>query len=565
MAVGVTYLPSGSPLHFGNLIQKKLGQKGRRCVIICRPKTTADVNSVYELLKKQRLNRLYLKHGRTDLGTNSDKPEAPRDKDDMEILGHLAAAAVTDCPLLIVGTTNPFFIHFSSVSAILDERESGTACNFTVVTQDKEHRFAADMSTDYTEWIYALRDALTCGNQYSYKNEQPQPPLSSKKSFSLSRSTSLSKKFALPTRTPTPTVEQPPVIYDVELDTEEIEQEEIRNSVGEDEYEEDEEDNTPLAQVAAAQDETAEPVPVPPVQRPEIARKRSVTNVRFSERPNSLISEEEENDSVPSPAPAVPAKDIVAEQPIAVADPDIAPQPQPERIKRSSTGRKSTLIKGLADPVNPKVGGMVGAPEAGSSDFLPATPTPAAPLPAQPIANKSFSRKVSTFFGNNNSSQDMASDRPKAPMSPTDSRPRTIGRKFSSFFGNSGNSDSTESLERGRGRTAKQSRGSSPSAPVASTDDPAPREPRSKSLIRMFSRSSSTAKPSDGGADSEERDRPSRSRSRSNTRSRSNSRTRLFTLVPSVRIPATPSLGNMFRRHTGDPEIDDMHEVRGRQ
>lgn len=95
MTVGMTLLPSGRPLRWGTLVQKRLGSKTRHGVIMARPHSTQDMALVLDVLKKQRANRMLLKHGPAVEGAAG----AAREKEDVEILGHLAAACLTGmCP-----------------------------------------------------------------------------------------------------------------------------------------------------------------------------------------------------------------------------------------------------------------------------------------------------------------------------------------------------------------------------------------------------------------------------------------------------------------------------------
>ncbi|KAJ3024032.1 hypothetical protein HKX48_007963 [Thoreauomyces humboldtii] len=597
MAVGVTNLPSGRPLHFGNLAQKRgVGQKTRRCVIICRPCNTADIGCVSELLKKQRQNRLYLKNpnARNQNAASGANEVQECDKEDMELLGHLAKAAVTDCPLVIVGTTSPTFIHFSNVDTILDERESGQACTFTLITPEKEHRFSADMSTDYTEWIFAMREAITSGNRRSYMQDYPSPPQPSR----AKRSQSFSQRFGLPTRRPS--VQTLPSVYDLESETdeqivditppvgddgvldevavaaegsEELPQEEPEQ-VPETEEEEvfQEAVETPVEANEEALDatESEHPVPAPYVPRPDVPpRKRSVTNVRFSDRPPSLISEEGDEVVV---LPAVPEKDVVAQAPEVAAPADSRPLSVASSTGRPLSSTSSNLNwerpggrGGAKLPIRPLVsleeapviaGGLVGSPTTEPESFSD----------ARPATQRSLSRKISTILGGSTDDDHQLGS------------PRSISKKLSSFF-----DSSSTSLSRGRGRSNQRTKrqqqpASLPTSTVVSrdasptsrsgADGDARKATRSRSLVRMFGRSSSAVDvTADDRSDATGGERKGRSRSRSGTRSRSSSLTRVFTLVPSLRTIKTKSLGNMFRQHAGEPEVSDEDDIeeRGRK
>ncbi|KAI8585583.1 hypothetical protein BDZ88DRAFT_432327 [Geranomyces variabilis] len=601
MGVGHTPLPSGAALHFGNLIHRKnVAAKTRRGVIVCAPRSTRDVQVVYDLLLAQRRSRAAAKNeSNTNTVTGAGEPK----KEDYETLGHLTQAALSGCPLMIVGTTAPTFIHFSAVDAILDERESGSACNFVIVTMDKEHRFAADMSTDYTEWIYALRDAMTIGNRHSFRGssrddddddtesnaddddaplDHPTPAAASssvfKRAKSLGRSPSAvnlnfsMKRFGFPTRSHTydahsaaasvpPATSTPRAVYDLPSDDDNddhIENHDSRSGGSpprENVFVDSSLDNS--------SGEIVPVLPVPYVPRPattasttsttpsSTVRRRSDANVRFAEQP------------------AAPPKDA----PVAETNTTEVAEEEKEEEQDPALDSKDEEEEDAdeEDPVvarRARIGGMVGqvppqhrAAMAASSSDLPIT--------TYPSINKSLSRKLSTFFGVDPTTA--AAGGPKSPSidgnsSTTSSAAKgakSIGRKFTNIFAAAAaaatSSNTSDADPRGRGRTAKSA--AAVVAPAAGSYSSA-REPRARSLVRMFSRSSVT-----DGTTAEEKvedditttERESR-RARSNTRgarSRSSSRTRLFTLVPSVRYTGSASLGNMFRKHTGDPEIDD--------
>ncbi|KAJ3166021.1 hypothetical protein HDU88_003564 [Geranomyces variabilis] len=596
MGVGHTPLPSGAALHFGNLIHRKnVAAKTRRGVIVCAPRSTRDVQVVYDLLLAQRRSRAAAKYeSNTNNVTGAGEPK----KEDYETLGHLTQAALSGCPLMIVGTTAPTFIHFSTVDTILDERESGSACNFVIVTMDKEHRFAADMSTDYTEWIYALRDAMTIGNRHSFRGnsrdddddsesnaddddaplDHPTPPASSsvfKRAKSLGRSPSAvnlnfsMKRFGFPTRSHTydahsaaasvpPATSTPRAVYDLPSDDDNdnhIEEHDSRSG-----------GSPPRESVfvdSSLDNSSGEIVPVLPVpyvpRRATTAsttsttptstvRRRSDANVRFAERPAAA----------PKDAP------VVESTTTAVAEEEEGEQNAALDSNDDEEGAVEADEPAVARRA--RIGGMVGqvppqhraAMAALSSDL---------PITTHPSVNKSLSRKLSTFFGVDPTTA--AAGGPKSPSidgnsSTTSSAAKgakSIGRKFTNIFAAAAaaatSSNTSDADRRGRGRTAI-----SAAAAPATGSSSSPREPRARSLVRMFSRSSVTdGTPAEENVESDipTTERESR-RARSNTRgarSRSSSRTRLFTLVPSVRYTGSASLGNMFRKHTGDAEIDD--------
>ncbi|KAJ3181501.1 hypothetical protein HDU87_001111 [Geranomyces variabilis] len=609
MAVGRTPLPSGSALHFGNLIHRKnLAAKTRRGVLLCAPSSTRDVQVVYDLLLSQRRSRAAAKNNESNTNTVTGAGE-PK-KEDYETLGHLTQAALTGCPLMIVGTTAPTFIHFSTVDAILDERESGSACNFVIVTMDKEHRFAADMSTDYTEWIYALRDAMTIGNRHSFRGtsrdddsesnaddedaplDDPAPPASSsmfKRAKSLGRSPSavnlnITKRFGFPTRShtydahsaaaPAPAAAAaaaatPRAVYDLpSYDNDDNVEEHDSRSGGSPPRETifvDSSLNT------SSSGEIVTVLPVPYVPRPVTTisttsttpnspvRRRSDANVRFADRP------------------AAPPKDSpVAETATAGVQEE---EDDEKNVQHGSNDDDDDEHDDDDDDEEPAVaprapiGGMVGqvppqhhrsAKSSSSSDL---------PITTHPSVNRSLSRKLSTFFGVDPTTTTAAGGPKSPPLDGSTSTSNTaaksaksIGRKLTNIFAAAAaaatSSNASEADRRGRGRSAK-SAAAEAAAPAAESSSP--REPRARSLVRMFSRSSVTEGTTAEGKNVEDdtttsgerESRRSRSSTRGRARSRSSSRTRLFTLVPSVRYTGSASLGNMFRKHTGDPEIDD--------
>ncbi|KAJ3152799.1 hypothetical protein HDU89_001002 [Geranomyces variabilis] len=597
MGVGHTPLPSGAALHFGNLIHRKnVAAKSRRGVIVCAPRSTRDVQVVYDLLLAQRRSRAATKNeSNTNTATGAGEPK----KEDYETLGHLTQAALSGCPLMIVGTTAPTFIHFSTVDAILDERESGSACNFVIVTMDKEHRFAADMSTDYTEWIYALRDAMTIGNRHSFRGnsrdddddtdsnaddddaplDHPTPAAASssvfKRAKSLGRSPSAvnlnftMKRFGFPTRSHTydahsaaasvpPATSTPRAVYDLPSDDDNdnhIEEHDSRSG-----------GSPPRESVFVdssldnSSGEIVPVLPVPYVPRPattasttsttpsSTVRRRSDANVRFAERP------------------AAPPKDAP------VAETTTTAVAEEEEEDEQNAALDSNHDEEDADEDDPtvapraRIGGMVGQVPPQHRAAMAAS-TSDLPITTHPSVNKSLSRKLSTFFGVDPTTA--AAGGPKSPSidgnsSTTSSAAKgakSIGRKFTNIIAAAAaaatSSNTSDADRRGRGRTDK----STAAAPATGSSSSA-REPRARSLVRMFSRSSVTDGTTpeenvEGDITTTERDsRRARSSTRG-ARSRSRSRTRLFTLVPSVRYTGSASLGNMFRKHTGDPEIDD--------
>ncbi|KAI9014640.1 hypothetical protein BC832DRAFT_161576 [Gaertneriomyces semiglobifer] len=157
MTVTSASLPSGHRYFHGTLVQRRLGTKARRHVVICSPRTTADVAVLQDLLKSHVLQQLR--------NSNSiDALDKANEKEDFIVLGHLAAAAMAESSLMIIGTGARTFLHFGSVEAIHDEQDHATACTLSLLTATKEYKFYADTSTDYTMWMLGMREAFRTRN-----------------------------------------------------------------------------------------------------------------------------------------------------------------------------------------------------------------------------------------------------------------------------------------------------------------------------------------------------------------------------------------------------------------
>ncbi|ORX58454.1 hypothetical protein BCR36DRAFT_317832 [Piromyces finnis] len=122
----------------GYLIHKK---HTKIFVILCLPLSISDVSTVYYSI----------------FGGNGLENRAA-------ILGNIAFAAMEETPLLILlasekETSRPIFIHFMNVNSIDDEVKLGQACCMRLHTTKADFTFSASTSTDYQEWIYALKDA----------------------------------------------------------------------------------------------------------------------------------------------------------------------------------------------------------------------------------------------------------------------------------------------------------------------------------------------------------------------------------------------------------------------
>ncbi|KAJ3130295.1 hypothetical protein HK098_004342 [Nowakowskiella sp. JEL0407] len=157
-------------------------RSGKKFVILCHPTTTDDLYLI---------NKEIIETDETKILSGDSKSS----KDEsIKILGQIALAAVSGTPLLIIGTSNRQFIHFSEIEAILDEDYLQAACNFHIVTSKHEVlRFSTDTSTDYQLWISALREALTIARSNVLENRSKVPfgtttdPLRKKSTRSLSR------------------------------------------------------------------------------------------------------------------------------------------------------------------------------------------------------------------------------------------------------------------------------------------------------------------------------------------------------------------------------------------
>ncbi|KAI8807227.1 hypothetical protein BJ742DRAFT_813851 [Cladochytrium replicatum] len=120
----------------------------RRYVALVHPTSTADIQAVHDELIAQ------------DAGKSLAGEGKAAKEEGLKVLGQIALAAVSGTPLLIIGSGNRLFVHFSEVEAILDEDYLAVACHFNVLTTKAELRFSADSSIDYQEWSVAIRNAL---------------------------------------------------------------------------------------------------------------------------------------------------------------------------------------------------------------------------------------------------------------------------------------------------------------------------------------------------------------------------------------------------------------------
>ncbi|KAJ3092275.1 hypothetical protein HK102_009086 [Quaeritorhiza haematococci] len=143
--------PAGPLLRKGALTQKLMGgaRSKRRLVILCNPTSTADIQAVYDDISV------------TDNGKPLDQDASITGREKtVELLGHVAYAAVAGSPLLVVGQANRHFIHFHQVISIADENEIQQACTFAIITDKGDLRFSCDTSTDYQKWFNSLSHAF---------------------------------------------------------------------------------------------------------------------------------------------------------------------------------------------------------------------------------------------------------------------------------------------------------------------------------------------------------------------------------------------------------------------
>ncbi|KAI8805602.1 hypothetical protein BJ742DRAFT_855740 [Cladochytrium replicatum] len=132
----------------------------RRYVALVHPTSTADIQAVHDELMAQ------------DAGKSLAGEGKAAKEEGLKVLGQIALAAVSGTPLLIIGSGNRLFVHFSEVEAILDEDYLAVACHFNVLTTKAELRFSADSSIEYQEWSVALRNALDIAR---HSQEAPLP------------------------------------------------------------------------------------------------------------------------------------------------------------------------------------------------------------------------------------------------------------------------------------------------------------------------------------------------------------------------------------------------------
>ncbi|KAJ3087999.1 hypothetical protein HK102_009801 [Quaeritorhiza haematococci] len=138
----------------GFLSLKKGFSSSKRYVVLCAPTSVDDIQTVYAAVF----------NGETAEGTPAFDPKS------VPSLGNIAFAAVKGSPLLIIlpqdqSNTNVQFVHFSEVVQFSDEVALATACNFTLHTVKADIRFAASTSTDYQDWMKAVKEALVIASR----------------------------------------------------------------------------------------------------------------------------------------------------------------------------------------------------------------------------------------------------------------------------------------------------------------------------------------------------------------------------------------------------------------
>ncbi|KAI9341032.1 hypothetical protein DFJ73DRAFT_548798 [Zopfochytrium polystomum] len=137
------------------------GKKKPKHVFLCRPMTTDDIMFLRDSVaaaeresNQRSMDDVWLE---TTLQSAS---KAARDGE-VELYGHLAYAAVTAHPLMVVaGGTSKIFIHMTNVAAVLEETDLGAACHFSILTTSRqEFKFSTETSPEYQLWIEDLLDA----------------------------------------------------------------------------------------------------------------------------------------------------------------------------------------------------------------------------------------------------------------------------------------------------------------------------------------------------------------------------------------------------------------------
>lgn len=88
---------------------------------------------------------------------------APIQNRSIPFLGSITYSAIKGIPLLIISSTEqqlePTFYHLSPLK-LYDEEQLSKACNFELELVDTRISFAAHSSTEYQNWIHALKSAI---------------------------------------------------------------------------------------------------------------------------------------------------------------------------------------------------------------------------------------------------------------------------------------------------------------------------------------------------------------------------------------------------------------------
>ncbi|KAI8816212.1 uncharacterized protein EV422DRAFT_581581 [Fimicolochytrium jonesii] len=522
MSVGTTPLPSGRSLRFGKLIHKRLQGKSRRSVVIATPKTTEDITFVYEMLRGIWSKELALKTLNGTGGARREEVGNPANED-MALLGHIAAAAVADTPVMILGTLSPSFIHFSSVQNILDEREVGTACNIKVVTPGRDYLFAADVSTDYVEWIYTLRDAFASTPRHSFPIPKDvdeddllddDEPTTARRGFTFSRPSFTRKRSQTAPVTPAPSAD--------ELEDNEDRQPEHNAKDSELDHDDDD-DNTPLGTMGtefvdapefppAPSEDTIVPTsssdplivespassqqqqqqqklpptaPASPIRTGSLAsvsgdtlaRRRDAVRreaVRFSDRPDSVIAEDDML-ALAANIPIPPEKDTLE-----LTSPTLDTQPKQADVLRTERPPRPSTTTDRPATIRRKISTIFGSANPYDADVSsPGTPS---------TTPNSLSRKFSAFFGNSHAPEvsnvenytDDAGTTTYPQKSATLERgrnntKRSLGRKISTFF-----DKKTETIDTSDAPLDSVT----PTSVTSPTSSPGVKSPRSRSLTR---------------------------------------------------------------------------------
>ncbi|KAJ3201623.1 hypothetical protein HDU82_007976 [Entophlyctis luteolus] len=151
-------------------------------VLLCRPVSPFDVNAIRSELA--RLEVVDPSHSSTLLSdaaalaggvasgawklsadfhaaNNSSRLRKAKDAE-LVVYGNLSFACVCAQPVLIIGSSNRVFIHFSNIAYIVDESQHGVACLFSLVLNSRQElKFLCNSSAEYLQWIEFLERAFS--------------------------------------------------------------------------------------------------------------------------------------------------------------------------------------------------------------------------------------------------------------------------------------------------------------------------------------------------------------------------------------------------------------------